>query len=103
MRFSAALPLLSLFLSTARTASGLGSLCTVPLGSGIALPTDPYWLETINHRGSSPFHPNPSSYPVFRNVKDFGAKGDGVTDDTFAIKLVCNSLAWTFTHVRVPA
>ena len=101
MWFSTALPFLSFFLSTARIVSGLGSSCTVPLGSGIASPTDPYWLETIQHQGSSPFHHNPGSYQVFRNVKDFGAKGDGVTDDTVAIKLVRNNLAWTFTHVPV--
>lgn len=35
----------------------------------------PYWLEEIEHRGSSAFHPDPRSYKVFRNVKDFGAKG----------------------------
>lgn len=35
----------------------------------------PYWLEDIKHQGISAFHSNPSSYEVFRNVKDFGAKG----------------------------
>ena len=35
-----------------------------------------YWLENIQHQGFSPFHPDPTSYQVFRNVKDFGAKGD---------------------------
>ena len=34
-----------------------------------------YWLEHINHQGFSPFHDNPSSYQVFRNVKDYGAVG----------------------------
>ena len=34
----------------------------------------PYWLEQIKHQGVAPFNTN-SSYQVFRNVKDFGAKG----------------------------
>jgi glucan 1,3-beta-glucosidase len=32
-----------------------------------------YWLENITHQGISAF--GPSGYQVFRNVKDFGAKG----------------------------
>jgi len=44
-----------------------------------------YWLENIKHQGVAPYSGSPG-YSVFRNVKDYGAKGDGVTDDTQAIQ-----------------
>ena len=34
-----------------------------------------YWMEQIRHQGKAPFNPQAGSYQVFRNVKDFGAKG----------------------------
>ncbi len=33
-----------------------------------------YWLEQIKHQGVAAFNPN-TAFRVFRNVKDFGAKG----------------------------
>ncbi|KAH8815884.1 pectate lyase superfamily protein-domain-containing protein [Xylogone sp. PMI_703] len=42
-----------------------------------------YWLASIKRQGNVAY--GDSSYKVFRNVADYGAKGDGSTDDTDAI------------------
>lgn len=38
--------------------------------------TDGYWLNDLSGKGIAPFNPNPAAYKVFRNVKDYGAKGE---------------------------
>jgi len=73
-----------------------------------------YWMEDIKHQGIASFNANPSGYQVFRNVKDFGAKGDGNTDDTAAIQTamssgdrcapgICNSTTTTPAVIYFPA
>lgn len=42
------------------------------------------WIDNVQH-GISSFHPSPSVYQVYRNVMNFGCKGDGLTDDTACI------------------
>ena len=69
-----------LFLALATSIVGrvaaLGSSCTAPLSPGAAA-GDPFWLQNIAHIGTAAYNANPAGYQVFRNVKNFGAKGDG--------------------------
>ncbi len=49
-----------------------------------------FWRERLQTSGSNPFS-DAQNYKTFRNVKDFGVKGDGVSDDTSAIQTAISS------------
>ncbi|KAG2360832.1 hypothetical protein BDR07DRAFT_1335179 [Suillus spraguei] len=94
--------------------TAIGSACSAPLTKGNAAWGEPYWLENIPHQGVAPFAPNGTNYKVFRNVKEYGAYGDGVHDDTAAINaaiytgsrcgnLTCGSSTTTPALVYFPA
>jgi glucan 1,3-beta-glucosidase len=55
-----------------------------------AAATAAYWMDEIAHQGIAAYHKD-GDYQVFRNVKEFGAVGDGKTDDTAAINLAISS------------
>ncbi|KAI7645623.1 glycoside hydrolase family 55 protein [Hortaea werneckii] len=53
-----------------------------------------YWMGQAAFHSNYAVWGNPSTtYPIYRNVRDYGAKGDGTTDDTAAINAAMNTTA----------
>jgi glucan 1,3-beta-glucosidase len=74
------------------------ALATVNLVSG--LETGGYWYEKVKHNGMFSVA-NSKNYVVYRNAKDYGAKGDGTTDDSAAIQKAINTVEGSGSGSRV--
>jgi glucan 1,3-beta-glucosidase len=56
-----------------------------------------FWMDSISH-GEMLFAPD--GYQFYRNIMDFGATGDGVTDDTEAINRAVSWYSTTDSTLR---
>jgi hypothetical protein len=66
--------------------SGAPAPLPVPVPATTAAATSSsYWVANIARQGTVPF--GTSGYQIFRNVLDFGATGNGVTDGMFKVPL----------------
>lgn len=72
---------------TGPPAASTGPPPSPPQPSGSVSGSSGYWFADIDHSHDTVWQNSDSGYRVFRNViTDYGAVGDGVTDDTAAIK-----------------
>ena len=55
--------------------TAISSSATPQVANTTQAAADPYWFEQIPKQGIAAFNPNPAGYKVFRNVKDYGARG----------------------------
>ncbi|KAK3342556.1 pectate lyase superfamily protein-domain-containing protein [Neurospora tetraspora] len=77
--------------TTTGTTTTTTTTSTTATTTSTASPTacSDYWLENIAHQGLAPYAI--PGYSVFRSVKEFGARGDGINDDTDAINAAISS------------
>jgi hypothetical protein len=74
--FLASLPLISYAATIPMAARGVDAAMNAHL---LAPRANAYWMETTAHNGTFPeAWGGAKDYKVFRNVKDYGAVGDGV-------------------------
>ncbi|KAF2816299.1 glucan 1,3-beta-glucosidase [Mytilinidion resinicola] len=71
-----------LFTATSSFAAPIAAPVTAPATPEVAAASS-YWLADIKRQGTVAY--GASDFKIFRNVKDYGATGDGSTDDTAAI------------------
>ncbi|KAL1302651.1 hypothetical protein AAFC00_003018 [Neodothiora populina] len=71
-------------LATLLSIFGPAPVAASPLATLSERATSNYWLANVARRGQVAFGSN-SNYAVYRNVKDYGATGNGNSDDTAAI------------------
>ncbi|KKA27542.1 hypothetical protein TD95_005119 [Thielaviopsis punctulata] len=80
------------FFASPATAMPAPSPATNEVSTAATTGVSDWWFSQIKRQGTVAYSTDYSTnYTIFRNVKDFGAKGDGSTDDTNAINEAISS------------